>query len=355
MSQNPRIAIVGAGLIGHRHAAAFAQAHGVDLAAIVDPASGAGDIAARFQVPHFTDLDGLFAANCADGVVLAVPNQMHAPMALATIGQGLATLVEKPFTATLSEGQTVLNAACAADVPLLTGHHRRYNPLITKAIEVVQSGELGPLTAVQAQTWFLKPDHYFEADWRRQPGAGPVYLNLIHDIDLLHAFCGPITQVQAMESNAQRGFAVEETAVILLRFASGLLGTVNVSDAAAAPWSWELTARENAHYPATDQNCYWIAGTKGSLALPNLAVWSHDGAEGWWSPISAKRLVFPFDDPLIVQATHFGEVIRGNAKPIVSGVDGLAALSVVEAVKEAAKTGQPVHLPHQLSTESTKA
>lgn len=202
---------------------------------------------------------------------------------------GIPAIVEKPFTTDLDGGRRVLAAAKAAGVPLLTGHHRRYNPLIRKAVEIVQSGKLGHITTVQAQTWFLKPDHDFDVDWRRKAGAGLVYLNLIHDIDLLHALCGPITSVHAMESNAVRGNEVEETAVVLLKFESGVLGTFNVSDAASAPWSWELTARENAHYPATSENCYWLGGTHGSLALPNLAVWTHDGPNGWWSPISASK------------------------------------------------------------------
>ena len=252
--------------------------------------------------------------------------------------------MEKPFTDDVASGEAVIAAAESAGVALLTGHHRRHNPLIQKAVEIVAGGELGQLTAVQAQTWFMKPEHYFEVDWRRRKGAGPVYLNLIHDIDLLQALCGPVASVHAMESNALRGNEVEETAVILLRFASGVLGTVNVSDAAAAPWSWELTARENPAYPATSENCYWLGGTKGSLALPNLALWRHEGEQSWWNPIAATRQIFGFEDPLVRQIRHFAQVIRGEAAPLVTGADGLAALKVIEAVKTSARTGQTVEI-----------
>ena len=147
-----------------------------------------------------------------------------------------------------------------------------------------------------------------------------------------------------MESNAVRGNEVEETAVVLLKFESGVLGTVNVSDAASAPWSWELTARENAHYPATSENCYWLGGTEGSLALPNLAVWTHDGPNGWWSPIWASKPIFEFDDPLVQQISHFAEVIAGTAEPVVSGADGLAAVEVITAIKRSAATGKTVEI-----------
>ncbi len=67
-----------------------------------------------------------------------------------------------------------------------------------------------------------------------------------------------------------RGNPIEETAAILLSFANGALGTFSVSDTTAAPWSWELTARENPAYPATGQACYMIGGTEGALELPGL-------------------------------------------------------------------------------------
>lgn len=344
MTTNARIAVVGAGLIGRRHIEAIGLAQGADLAAIVDPADSARALAAGIGVPWFASLDALFAAGLAEGVVLALPNQIHADAAMACITAGLPALVEKPFTDSVAAGLDVIMAADAAGVALLTGHHRRHNPLIQKAVEVVQSGELGQLTAVQAQTWFKKPDRYFETEWRRKQGAGPVYLNLIHDIDLLQALCGPVASVHAMETNAVRGNAVEDSAVILLRFASGLLGTVNVSDAAAAPWSWELTARENPAYPATSENCYWIGGTNGSLALPNLALWRHEGEQSWWNPIAATRQIFSFEDPLVRQIRHFAEVIRGQADPLVTAADGLAALKVIEAVKTSARTGQTVDI-----------
>lgn len=339
-----RIAVAGAGLIGRRHAEAVQLSPAATLCAIVDPTDEGKAFASSLGVRRHPDLAALFAAGEVDGVVLAVPNTVHGGTAMQCVEAGIPAIVEKPFTTDLVEGRRVLAAAKAAGLPLLTGHHRRYNPLIRKAVEIVRSGKLGHITTVQAQTWFLKPDHYFDVDWRRKAGAGPVYLNLIHDIDLLHALCGPITSVHAMESNAVRGNEVEETAVVLLKFESGVLGTVNVSDAASAPWSWELTAQENAHYPATSENCYWLGGTKGSLALPNLAVWTHDGPNDWWSPISASKPIFEFDDPLVLQISHFSEVIAGTAEPVVSGADGLAAVEVITAIKRSAATGKTVEI-----------
>ncbi len=339
-----RLAVVGAGLVGRRHCAAIATAEGVTLTAVVDPAPESATIAEQRRARWFRTLEEMIDAKEADGVVIATPNTLHAEGAALCIDAGLPLLVEKPVFTDLAVGNEILSRAEAAGIPVASGHHRRHNPLIATAKSVIEEGRLGTLVSVHATTWFMKPDGYFETIWRRKRGAGPVFLNLIHDIDLLHHFCGPIVEVRAMESNAIRGYGVEETAAIILRFASGVLGTVNVSDTAVAPWSWELTARENPAYPATTEDCYWIAGTHGSLSLPNLSLWNNPGERSWWEPICATKLIFDFADPLVRQIEQFSRVIRDGEAPLVSGRDGLRALAVVEAIKSSAAGGQAVHL-----------
>ena len=77
-----------------------------------------------------------------------------------------------------------MDASAAADVNIIVGHHRRHNPLIHEAKRIIDSGELGDIRSVHSQCWFYKPDSYFEiAPWRTQPGAGPISVNLVHDVD----------------------------------------------------------------------------------------------------------------------------------------------------------------------------
>lgn len=338
------IAVAGVGLIGKRHVEAINAASNVTLACIIDPTKDGQKFASDLGADYYPNLDNMLNATRPDGIILATPNQTHVETGLTCIAAGIPALIEKPLATDVTGAQTLVDAAAAAKVQILTGHHRRYNPLVQKAFEVISSGQLGQVTAIQGQTWFLKPDEYFDVEWRSQPGAGPVFLNLIHDIDVLRYLCGDIASVHAMQSNATRGLEVEDTAVILLRFASGALGTVNVSDTIVAPWSWELTARENPAYPATSETCYWIGGTKGSLALPNLALWQHPEGQSWMDKVSATSIPYDFADPLLRQIEHFAAVIRGDETPLVSGAQGLETLRVIEAVKQSAQTGQTVTL-----------
>lgn len=340
-----RLAVVGAGLIGLRHIAAIAATPLARLVAIVDPAPAAKHVAAARDVPHFDSIEAMIAAGGVDGVILATPNQLHVQGGLACVAAHLPVLVEKPLATDVAAARLLVEAAEAARVPLLTGHHRRHAPVIAAARAMIAVGEIGTPVSVHGQFWLMKPDDYFDTPWRREPGAGPVFLNLIHDIDLMRHLVGEITAVQAVESRAIRGNAVEETAVVLLEFANGALGTMNISDTIPAPWSWELTSGENPAYPQTDQACYMIGGTHGALELPRLRLWHNTGKRGWWEPLSARIAPHEAGDPLVRQIEQFARVIGGEETPLVSGREGLQTLAVIEAVKTAAATRTRV-APH---------
>ncbi len=338
-----RLAVLGAGLIGKRHIEQVLAQPDAVLTAVVDPSPAARALAAETGVPWYPSFAAMAREDKPDGIIIATPNRMHVENGLESIAAGVPALVEKPIADDLAAATRLVEAAEAAAVPLLVGHHRRHNPLIREARKAIDAGRLGSVVAVQGTCWFYKPDEYFEIAWRREKGAGPVFLNLIHDVDLLRYLCGEIVEVQALESNARRGNAVEETAVILLRFASGALGTVNVSDTIAAPWSWEFTSGENPAYTHTPETCYTIGGTRGSLTVPCLDLWHHPTRPSWWEPIVRERLpVDDRDDPLGLQVRNLCNVIRGREAPVVSGREGLNTLKVIAAVKEAAATGRRV-------------
>ncbi len=339
---SPRIAVVGAGLIGQRHAKLIEAGADANLSAIVDPTDAASSFAAETGAPWFASIAEMLAADRPDGLIIATPNQLHMDHGLQAVAAGLPALIEKPIADSVAAAETLVSAADAANVPLLIGHHRRHNPLIADARAKIDAGELGRLVAVNAMFWLYKPDDYFDVEWRRKPGAGPVYINLIHDIDLLRHLVGEVTSVQAIQSSAARGHEVEDTAAALLTFDNGALGTITASDSIVGPWSWEQTAGENPAYPETDQHCYLIGGTKGSLSLPNGEIWGQNDPRSWWRDFQRSGPAATADeDPLIRQIAHFCDVIRGQAASLVPGREGLQTLRVIEALKQSAETGEP--------------
>jgi predicted dehydrogenase len=153
--------------------------------------------------------------------------------------------------------------------------------------------------------------------------------------------------VQAFASHATRGFAVEDTVAINLRFANDALGTLMLSDTAACARSWEQTSQEDkafANYD--DEDCYVIAGTSGSLSVPTMRLKTYRRREdrSWWKPFEVGVVDVVRADPLQHQLEHFGAVVRGEARPLVSARDGLANLRVCEAIAAAARAGSTIEL-----------
>ena len=343
-----RIAVAGAGLIGKRHVEMIGKNRDCTLAAIVDPAPAAAEYAQSLGAPLYKSLAEMFAQDRPDGVVLATPNQMHVDQALECVAARVPTLVEKPVAHTLEAGIRLCDAVDAANVPVLVGHHRRHSSIMAKAVEIIASGVLGKIVAVMGSVLFYKAENegYFDGvySWRREPGGGPILLNMIHEIGNLRSLCGEIVAVEAFTSNATRNFPVEDAAAIALKFASGALGTFLLSDAAASDRSWEHTSGEDPRYAKahTDEDdCYLVAGTFGSLAIPTMRLQRYRTAadQSWHKALEKSVIPLEVADPLARQIAHFADVIRGQAKPLVTARDGLQNLRVVDAIVEAAKTG----------------
>jgi predicted dehydrogenase len=349
-----RLAVAGAGLIGKRHIEMIRNSDKSGLSAIVDPSPQAAAYASELGVPIYPSLAECFAKDKPDGIVLATPNTMHVDQALECIAAGVPAIVEKPVAHTVEAGVKLLRAAEAAKAKMLVGHHRRYSSVIAEAVEVIRSGALGKLVGVMGTTLFYKAESegYFDGPftWRRELGAGPILLNMIHEVGTLRALVGEIVEVQAFASNAIRGFPVEDTAAINLRFDNGALGTFLLSDTAASDRSWEHTSNEDKfryHLAHTDEDdCYLVCGTWGSLAIPTMRLqrFLKDEDRSWHKALDKSEIKLEVIDPLAAQVAHFCDVIRGEAEPWVSVRDGLQNLRVVEAIHQATRTGQVVRV-----------
>ena len=345
--QPERLAVIGVGLIGLRHAELIHAHPMASLVALCDVDPSRRAVADRFGVPFYTSVEELLERERPAGVVIATSNATHAEVAEMCAQHSIHLLIEKPIASTLEEARRIGDAAQAGGIRVLVGHHRRHNPLVQKSRELVQGGGLGRLTGVSLLWALLKPDAYFDVGWRRErPGGGPVLINLIHEVDSLRFICGEIEEVYARSSSAVRGLAVEDSVSISLTFANGALGTILASDATPAAWSYEATTGENPVYFRTQENCAHFLGTAASLAFPRMELWRYadESRQGWTEPLARSTIEVAGADPLPLQLAHFCRVIRGEETPLVDAEDATRSLAVALAVQESARTGLPVHL-----------
>ncbi|AVD83138.1 gfo/Idh/MocA family oxidoreductase [Pseudomonas sp. SWI6] len=337
-----RIALIGAGIMGRQHYQHLRNVPQAQLCAVADPGPQAEAFATECGVAWFADHRKMLEQIKPEAVIIANPNNQHVATALACVEAGVPVLVEKPVGVHLDEVRALVAASQRHGVPVLVGHHRRHNPLIARARQVIQDGRLGRLINVTALWQLQKPDSYFETPWRREPGAGFLLTNLIHDLDLLRYLCGEVVQVQAFTRNDVRGFANEDSAAVLLQFANGALGSLTGSDAVAAPWSWELGSGESPVYPRqADQHCYLLAGTEGALSIPQLKRWHYaETGSGWHTPLLQSEEAIPPGEALTLQLQHFIRVARGQEAPLIDAADGGRTLALIEAIRQAAESGR---------------
>jgi len=338
------IALIGAGGIGRMHQERARVHPDVVIVGVADPSEASRAWAQAEGLPWFAQADDLLDAVRPAAALIATPNALHLESARACIRRRVPMLVEKPVADTLEAGLALAREAAQADVPVLVGHQRRHSPMTQQAQRLVAEGVLGRPVAASVHATWLKPDPYFQAAWRREPGGGPVLINLIHDVDQLRALLGEVVEVQAISSSAVRGFPVEDTAGAVLRMACGAVATVLTSDTAVAPWNWDLAAGEAAHYPRQSIDSMLLMGTEGSLTLPQLTVWRYPGARGWHDPLQACRIAPHAWDPYAEQLRHLRAVVEGREAPRCSALDGLRSLQVTQAVLEAASRRAPVVL-----------
>ena len=340
-----KLAVCGLGLVGRRHLKAIEQITDASCVAVVDPFLKDKETIQISGADTFSNLSDMITKVRPDGIVLATPNVMHISQALECIAADIPVLIEKPVSDDLISAQKFEHDIKGLSVPVLVGHHRRHNPLIQRAKSLITEGQIGDIRAVSGTCWFYKPDDYFNATpWRKQKGAGPVSVNLVHDIDLMRYLCGEVKSVQAQACLSKRGYENEDVASAVLRFENNAIGTISVSDSIVAPWSWEMTSKEYPIYPRTSQSSYIIGGSEGSLSVPDLTLWTHIAEPDWWSPISATSVPCEQSDPLVNQILNFCGVIRGDQKPLVSLAEGVRTLEVVDAIHRASRTGETVHL-----------
>jgi predicted dehydrogenase len=164
----PKLAVIGVGNMGHRHARVVAENPRCELAAVVDvDIERAIAVAESHGTRGATSLDGIDI----DAAVLAIPTEYHFDLGLNLINRRIPLLIEKPIAPTFPEAQLMINVGRALDVPIMCGFVERFNPVVTTVKDLLD----GPVVHLVATR------HSPPADQIRSSVVSDL---LIHDIDI---------------------------------------------------------------------------------------------------------------------------------------------------------------------------
>lgn len=391
MAPQIRFIVIGAGLIGPRHAELILKRSDCSLFAIVDRSQKGPGVAEACGTLHFCTVDDLFdyceTANIRypEAAIILTPSDTHSPIGIKLATKGIHLLVEKPLASCVEDCVSLIDYCELLNVKLLIGHHRRFNPYIIAAKDNLN--RVGKPIAFQG-VWALKKNQqYFdEKPWRRSHalGGGTILINLVHDLDLLQYLLGPIQRVFAELLPRQRkpegiNDHVDEGAALTLRFQNGCCGTFICSDNTVSPFNFESGTGENPLIPHNVDltGVYRVFGSDGTLSVPDLTLHHQNNMpeeyRSWWLPIESENLPITFDTgragiaescitpppsletksnfgsytaelpkPFDLQLEHFVNLINGVETEVkCSGHDALRALLCIEAVAKSIETGLP--------------
>jgi predicted dehydrogenase len=345
-----KFAVIGAGLIGPRHARAVAKSDDAQLVAVVDVTSTGQRLADELGAAYYKSVaEMLQSSDKPDAAIICTPNNTHVPVAKELSSAGVHILVEKPFSTDIPSGKELVEHLARSGVKALVGHHRRFNPYMVAVKDIVSSGSLGDIIAINGMWTTYKPLDYFDppAEWRRGGTGGVILINMVHEVDLLHHLFGPITRVHAEKTISRRGFEAEEGAALTIRFQSGVVGTFLVSDNVPSAHNFESGTGENPLIPRAGQDFYRIFGTEASLSVPDMTRTSYLGVptqKSWHSELIQQRIPVSDGIPFELQLAHFVKVIRGEESSKCTPREGLAALVVCQAIKDALNGNRTVDI-----------
>lgn len=353
-----RFGIVGAGKVGRLHAAALGRIPGARLVAVTGRGEAragalAGDHGARFD----PSLETMIDRGDVDAVIVCTPHPLHAAQAMTAARAGLHVVVEKPMALTAGDCESMIAAAADNGVVLSVISQRRWYAPVRRVKDAIDEGRLGVpgLASVEVLGW-RGPDYYAMDAWRGTAageGGGVLVNQAVHQVDLALWFLGAAVEVDGWTANVNHpGLDVEDTAVAIVRFASGALATIVASNSQRPG----LYARIHIHGQSgasvgveTDSGSSFVAG----LTLPNLPrndLWTIPGEEagpvGW---LAADRAALAAVD---IESHHHElqlrdvmAAIRDGRPPAVTGEDGRRSVELFAAIYRAAESGQRVHLP----------
>ena len=228
-------AIVGCGgVIATSHLNALKHVPGAKLVALTDVKRNPGQQrAADAGVDFFTDYQKMLAKKQPNVVVVCTPHPLHPEVAINSMNAGAHVLVEKPIAISVGEADAMISASTKAKRWLAVSFQQRYRPVIQKAKQWVDSGELGALVRVfSVEPWFRTAAYYKMGKWRatwKGEGGGVLMNQSPHTLDLMCYLAGQPTKVWGWTRTVAHKIEVEDTFQAMLEFANGAPGYITAS------------------------------------------------------------------------------------------------------------------------------
>ncbi len=353
------IAILGCGKVAHLHAKAIQNLPNARLAGVWSRSkTTAVTFATQYQVPFYTEIGKLVTDEKVDLVIICTPHPFHLQPVLEAANAGANILVEKPLASTLEDSDRIISVCANAGVKLGVISQRRWYEPVIRVKEAIEAGKIGkPVFGTINMLGWRDKKYYDSDEWRgtwKMEGGGVLVNQAPHQLDLFLWFMGEIDEVYGLWKNLNHPYIeVEDTAVAIVKFKSGAIGNIIVSNSQKPGIYGKVHVHgENGASVGvqTDGGAMFIAGMQGILEPPVNDLWTVPGEEKmleqWKAEDSAH---FSNIDPMVFymerQIEDFLKAIQNNTQPLVTGVDGRKTVELFTAIYRSTRDNKPIKFP----------
>jgi predicted dehydrogenase len=332
-------AIVGAGSIARIHASAIAATPGATLQAVHDCAAAkARAFAAEFGGEPSDNLEEVLARHDVDVVCVTVPNSLHGEITLQALRAGKHVVCEKPLEITTARIDEMIAAAEQSGRILAPVFQLRFQAGAGYLKQAVVSGRFGRLSLCSAYVkWWRDSSYYTGSSWRGSTelnGGGALMNQAIHAVDLLQWFVGMPVAVSAQTRTRIHPIHVEDTAAVVLEFASGAIGVIEAATSC---------------FPGMQQRIE-LSGEKGTAVLENGRIVTWQFADARPEDYVIRRRQEPVagsgaSDPAAIGFACHRLLIEDVVKCIIEGTPPLISchearnvVAIVEAIYRSSAT-----------------
>ena len=279
-----------------------------ELAAVASRSSFPADIAPN--AVHYNSYEALLADPTIDAVYVPTPNALHKKWTIAALEAGKHVLCEKPIACTVAEAEEMIAAAQKSGKLLMEAFMYRYGGKFRKMMEILQSGVLGKIKAIQGS-------HGYTLDWaspaREDPalGGGSMYDVGCYVVDCMNAVAkqqgGKLIDAKAVTM----GTPVDYHAAAALSYDCGILGVLE---------SW---------FDAAQEQRVLIAGEKGTLCIP--MIFEGGGGEMYLKVGDRQETIgVPHADPYQLEAEAFSRAVLGTDNDLMPLEDTLTNMQTLD-------------------------
>jgi UDP-N-acetyl-2-amino-2-deoxyglucuronate dehydrogenase len=360
MRRNLKTGIIGCGKVTGIHAAALKAMANASFTAIYSrDAKKAAEYASRYGVKPYTSITEMIQSEQLDMVTICTPHPAHAGPTIEALRAGANVLIEKPLASSLEDCDAMLAVAKETGKKIGIISQRRFYAPCQRLKAAIDAGKIGkPALGTVAMFGWRNEDYYKSDPWRgkwKEEGGGVLVNQAPHQLDLLQWFMGSeIEEVYGTWKNINHPYIeVEDTALAILKFKSGAVANIIVSNA-QKPGIYGKVHIHGSNGASvgvqTDGGAMFIAGMTSILEPPVNDLWTVPGEEhllkewvkedsDYFNGVDSANYFFQ------LQFEDFIDAIHEDRKPMVSGKEGRVTVEIFTAIYRSQREGKPVKFP----------